>query len=465
MASKLNNLNLLDRVPPNDLECEQMVIGSVIMHPPILDDIGTGLRAEDFYAKENGDLFSTLLDMWERGRKIDTALLVGELKKRGLYESIGGAAAIARATGSVAHYAHATYYATRVRECSVRRQLIDMSLECVRECYDDTVPHTECLERHETNVLSIAEADIQAGPLDAMGLMHNALSELEARSSGASPGGIKTGYIDLDNMLGGMRPGQLIILAARPSMGKSALALNIAENVAMDAGDSVLFASLEMTSTELADRLLSSRAKVSAHKMRYGNITDKERQAIVECAAEMSQKNISVLDQSTQSVRFIAANARRMKRTSGLNLLVIDYLQLIEPEDRRDGREQQVARITRRLKGLAKDLACPILCLAQLNRQAEDGKAGEKPRLKHLRESGSIEQDADVVLFIHRDEYYRKTNENAGAAELIVAKQRSGPTGSVDLVYRKEFMRFETSAAPRHKEFDDYNNRDNEVFV
>jgi replicative DNA helicase len=251
----------------------------------------------------------------------------------------------------------------------------------------------------------------------------------------------------------------LIILAARPSMGKTALAMNIAENVALQNQQPALFVSLEMSGIELADRMLCSLARVSGHRLRNGTISSDDRNRLVEKANEISNSPFFVDDSPSRTVSEIAAAARRIIRRSGsLNLIVIDYLQLIEPDNSRDPRQEQVAKIARRLKGLARELQVPVLCLSQLNRQAEEGK-DHRPRLSHLRESGAIEQDADVVMFVHREEYYHRGEEKAqfaGQAEIIIAKQRNGPIGEVPLTWEGEFTRFLDRAPDRHSEFDDY---------
>jgi replicative DNA helicase len=271
---------------------------------------------------------------------------------------------------------------------------------------------------------------------------------------------VETGFTDFDQLTGGLHNSELIILAARPSMGKTALAMNMAEHAAIQLQTPVLFISLEMSSIELADRMLCSLAKVNGHRLRNGTISAEDRARLVEKAAEISQAPLYVDDSPSRTVTEIAAAARRIRRREGrLGLIVIDYLQLIEPDNSKDPRQEQVARIARRLKGMARELEVPVLCLAQLNRQAEDSK-DHRPRLSHLRESGAIEQDADVVMFVHREEYYHRgdeQNEYAGQAELIVSKQRNGPIGDVRLVWLREFTRFQDEVPDRLQEFDDYN--------
>jgi replicative DNA helicase len=286
------------------------------------------------------------------------------------------------------------------------------------------------------------------------------MERIDARMQGThSEGGVDTHFTDYDAMSGGMHNGELIILAARPSMGKTAFALNIAENVSLLGGVPVLFVSLEMSGIELADRLLCSVARVNGHRLRNGTISQDDRKRLVEKAMLVSNAPLYVDDSPTRTVSEIAAVARRIRqREKRLGLIVIDYLQLIEPDNPKDPRQEQVAKIARRLKGLAREQLVPVLCLAQLNRQAEEGK-DHRPRLSHLRESGAIEQDADVVMFVHREEYYHRGDEAsqyAGQAEIIIAKQRNGPIGEVELSWEKEFTRFQDRAPERHSEFDNY---------
>jgi len=299
-----------------------------------------------------------------------------------------------------------------------------------------------------SNVASINEVLIEA------------MERIDQRIRGTlTTNAVETGFVDLDTLTGGLHNSELVILAARPSMGKTAFAMNIAENVAVNQAVPTLFVSLEMSSMELADRLLCSVGRINGHRLRNGTLPQDERRRLVATAGKLSQAKLYVDDSPSRTVTEIAAAARRIQRREGrIGLIVIDYLQLIEPDNSSDPRQEQVARIARRLKGLARELETPVLCLAQVNRQAEDARE-HRPRLSHLRESGAIEQDADVVMFVHREEYFRRGDERdqfAGEAEIIVAKQRNGPIGDIELVWRREFTRFEDKAPERLEEFDEY---------
>ena len=291
-------------------------------------------------------------------------------------------------------------------------------------------------------------------------VLHAAMDRMDARMRGElTEGAVETGLTDFDTMTGGLHNGELIILAARPSMGKTALAMNMAEHAAIEGQAPTLFVSLEMSAIELADRMLCSLARVNGHRLRNGTISSDDHTRLIEKANEISEAPLFVDDSPSRTVSEIAAAARRISRRHGsLGLIVIDYLQLIEPDNPRDPRQEQVAKIARRLKGMARELEVPMLCLSQLNRQAEDGK-DHRPKLSHLRESGAIEQDADVVMFVHREEYYHRGEDKAqyaGQAEIIIAKQRNGPVGDVQLTWEADYTRFSTRAPDRHSEFDDY---------
>jgi replicative DNA helicase len=434
------------------------VLGSILIKPDVCDDVALILRAEDFFDDAHGRLYRRVQAMHDAGRRIDVGLLVEELKRNGDYEAIGGAAFLAQISNAVPTAAHAVHYAEVVEQLSTIRSLINACTEIIREAHEPKRVAKELLSRAEQRVFSILDGRGKATVSDIRSILHDAMDRLDARMRGEhAVGGVDTGFTELDKLTGGLHQSELVVLAARPSMGKTALAMNIAEYVAMKLRQPVLFVSLEMSGIELADRLLCSVAEINSHRLRNGTLTGQERERLVETAARISECPLYVDDSPARLVTEIAAAARRIRRRdNGLGLIVIDYLQLIEPDNPGDSRQEQVAKITRRLKGLARELAVPVLCLAQLNRQAEIAKEN-RPRLSHLRESGAIEQDADVVLFVHREEYYRSGEERqqfAGQAEIIIAKQRNGPVGDVNLVWRKEYTRFANPASPHFDEFE-----------
>lgn len=452
-------VEILQRQQPFDLEAEMGVIGSVLLLPEVSDDIAS-LRADDFYDDANRKIYETLRDMHDSGEKIDITLLVSKLRTSGDYEKVGGAAYLAKLSASVPNAAHAVYYADIVTEKAVYRKLIASSTEILRDSYEQTSTAKELCAQAEQKIFAIMDGRSAQSVHSISDVLHEAMDRMEARlRDDYDTGGAESGFAQFDEMTGGLHSGELIILAARPSMGKTALAMNIGEYVSITQQLPVLFVSLEMSGIELADRMLCSLARVNGHRLRNGTISSDDRERLIRKANEISQAPLFVDDSPSRTVSEIAAAARRIKRREGsLGLIVIDYLQLIEPDNSRDPRQEQVAKIARRLKGIARELEVPLLCLSQLNRQAEDSK-DHRPRLSHLRESGAIEQDADVVMFVHREEYYHRGDERAqfaGQAEIIISKQRNGPIGDVELTWEADFTRFSDRAPERHNEFDDY---------
>ncbi len=455
---------ILDRRPPCNLEAERGVLGSILLLPIVCDDVALIVRPEDFYDDANQSIYRHLREMHDEGRRIDTTLLVERLRSKGDFERVGGAAYLAEILQSVPTAANATHYAEIVKSKATLRSLIHSSTEILRDAYDESDDAKEMLARAEQRIFSILDEQGTGDLSNIRDILQHAMVRIDARmKQDHAAGGIETGFHDFDAMTGGLHDSELIILAARPSMGKTALALNIAEHASLVQGVNTLFVSLEMSSVELADRLLCSLAKVNGMRLRNGTISNDDRRRLVEKAAEMSQAPLFVDDTPSRTITEIAAAARRLKRRNNLGLVIIDYLQLIEPDNSRDPRQEQVAKIARRLKGLARELKVPVMCLAQLNRQAEATR-DNKPRMSHLRESGAIEQDADVVMFVHREEYYCTSEEDrakvAGEAELIVSKQRNGPTGDIKLSWLKDFTRFTDSAARPYDEFEQFNAAD-----
>jgi replicative DNA helicase len=452
--------DILDRSPPCDVSAEMGVLGSILLLPDVANDLALILRADDFYDDANRKLYTHMMAMVDAGMKIDVMLLVNRLKQAGDYELAGGSSYLAKLAHSVANAAHAVYYAEIVRSKATFRKLIEASTSILRDAYEEAFEAKELVSQAEQRVFRIQDERSSQSAESINDLLTQALERIDARLKGIhTDGGVDTYFTDYDAMSGGLHNGELIILAARPSMGKTAFAMNVAENVALRGNAPVLFVSLEMSGLELADRLLCSVARVNGHRLRNGTISQEDRKRLVEKAMEISNAPLYVDDAPSRTVSEISAVARRIRqREKRLGMIVIDYLQLIEPDNPKDPRQEQVAKIARRLKAMAREIEVPVLCLAQLNRQAEEGK-DHRPRLSHLRESGAIEQDADVVMFVHREEYYHRGDEAAqyaGQAEIIIAKQRNGPVGDVELVWEKEYTRFSDKAPERHSEFDSY---------
>ncbi|MCH7725633.1 MAG: replicative DNA helicase [Planctomycetes bacterium] len=437
---------ILDRQPPFNLEAEIGVLGSIMLLPDVCDEVALILRPEDFYDDANCKLFEHMGAMHDAGKKIDITLLVNRLKSEGDFEAIGGAAYLAQVSNAVPNPAHAIYYANIVREKSTYRALINASTEILRDAYDEAHDAKELLSQAEQRVFAILDNRGNTEISTIKDILHEAMDRIDAMMRGEhTTGSVETGFADLDSLTGGLHNSELIILAARPSMGKTALAMNIAEHVSVAFGVPTLFVSLEMSSVELADRLLCSVARVNGHRLRNGTLSQQDRRRLVEKAAEVSRAPLFVDDSPSRTVTEIAAAARRVRRREGnLGLVIVDYLQLIEPDNPKDPRQEQVAKITRRLKGMARELQVPVLCLAQVSRQAEDSKF-HRPRLSHLRESGAIEQDADVVIMLSRPPIHEQ-EARPNVIHVTLAKQRNGPTGKLELAFDRNLQRFRNIA-------------------
>lgn len=448
---------LLERQLPQSLDAEKAVLCSLLLLPESADEVALILKADDFLDDANRRIYRHLMEMHDGVAAIDVLLLIQRLKDAGEFEAIGGAGYLAELSDAVATAAHVEHYAQIVHEKATLRGLIEASTDILRDAYDPTIEARMLLSRAEERVFGILEEKGQGQVTSIRDVLFEAMARIDNRmKSDHAAGGLESGFDDFDEMTGGMHGSEMIILAARPSMGKTALAMNMVEHIAVNLQQPVLFVSLEMAALELGDRLLCSRAKVNGHRLRNGQITPEERQRLLQAAAEVSTAPLFIDDSPSRTMTEIAAAARRLKRRDGLALIAIDYLQLIEPDNSRDPRQEQVAKIARRIKGLSRELNVPVLCLAQLNRQTEASR-DNKPQLSNLRESGAIEQDADVVMFIHREEYYATNEEERelvkGEADLLIRKQRNGPVGDVKLTWLHDFTRFTNRAPQQYAEF------------
>lgn len=460
-SKRENPTETVDRQPPFNLEAEVGVLGSVMLMPDSCDDIVNLIRPDDFYDEAHQILFRHIMEMHGGGKKIDPLLLRESLISTNEFDTVGGAARLAEIFTSVPNAAHVTYYANIVRSKATARNLITTCSDLLADAYRPDSDPDSMLNEAEQKVFAIRESrqSNNLSPIDE--ILSDAMDRLDARVRGeGQEGTVETGFTDLDRMTGGLHASELVILAARPSMGKTAFAMNIVENVVMKSRKPALFISLEMASIELIERMLCSVAKVNGHRLRNGSLATEDRKRLVKSAGELSTVPLFIDDSPTRNVSEIAGAARRIKRReNGLGLIVIDYLQLIQPDNASDPRQEQVAKIARRLKGLARELKAPILCLSQLNRQAEDSR-DHRPKLSHLRESGAIEQDADVVMFVHRESYFQKGQPeeevNQHEAQIIIEKQRNGPTGDVELHWERDFTRFSNRAPERYSEFDEF---------
>ncbi|MDR1965058.1 MAG: replicative DNA helicase [Planctomycetaceae bacterium] len=453
------DLSALENIPPHNLDAERGLIGSLLLNPHLCDIIVPLVHADDFYSDANRRIFNHLIEMRNDNCGIDLVLLLNRLQTSDELEAIGGEAYLAELMSSVHVTAHAEYYAKIVREKGTLRRLIHVNSGLIQDAFAPDVSTKDLLNKAASQMFELCEAQTTNQVFDIKSVMFDVGTYLDRKMNGETDT-IKTGFIDLDEMTDGMHPNELIILAARPSVGKTALATNIAEYVSVNLKQTVLLVSLEMSRQELALRLICSRGKIDSNKIRKSFLSEQERNRFMETANDLSQAAMFIDDTPSRTVSEMAAVARRLKRQNDLRLLVIDYLGLIEPENPNDPRQEQVAKIARRLKGLARELRIPILCLAQLNRQADVSKDA-RPRLAHLRESGAIEQDADVVLFVHRPDKEMKPgdkgyDEVAGIAEIIIAKQRNGPIGEIKLNWVGEHTRFQNLSDKTIEEYSDF---------
>ncbi len=435
--------DLFDRLPPQNLDAEKGVLGSVLLLNEALDEVSEFLSDEHFYSDANRRIYAAIRHLYESGvRGIDAVTLAEELDRRGEFDEVGGTVYLHELLETVPHAAHARYYADIVRDKAVQRNLIYACTQVLRDCYDSSRETDELLQQAEQRIFRILELRERVAKHDIGSILIDAWDRINVRlASEGTVSGLSTGFADLDETTNGFQPSELIILAARPSMGKTALVCNWAEAIAEQSQTGVLIFSLEQSRLELAERFLSIRAKVDGHRLRAGELDEAERHQLMEATQKLSEIPLFIDDQPGRTVGQMAAISRRLKRQHHVGLVIIDYLQLVEPDDRQMPREQQIAQITRRLKNLAKELDVPLVALAQLNRGVEL-REDKRPRLADLRESGAIEQDADLVMFLHRPDAY-DPEDSPNLAEVIIAKHRSGPTGLVKLTWRREYLRFE----------------------
>jgi replicative DNA helicase len=442
-----------DRLPPQSREAERGVIGSVLRDNAVLSDVIQIIRVENFYFDAHQKIFQAITDTYNDGKPVDLVILHEVLKQRKQLEDVGGVEYVADLWDAAPTAANAEYYARIVREKAIVRNLIHASTELLRDAYDGVTSADELLGMAERKVLEIAEKGTTGETHELKHVLDDAFTRIDQRAgtSHLNISGIGTGFVDLDNITAGLQNNELVIVAARPSVGKTAFSLNVARHVIVEERLPVFFVSLEQSRVELAERLLCCQARVDSHKLRKGHLNSDDIQKLMTAGDQLRGNardgfvKFYIDDTPAQSMLRIAANARRLKLKHGIRMVVIDYLQLIEPENRRDPRQEQVAQISRRLKFLARELQIPVVALAQVNRASED-RQDHKPRLSDLRESGSLEQDADTVMILHRPGKF-DGGQDDNVLEVIVAKQRNGPTGEVTLTYLKQFMRYENYAA------------------
>jgi replicative DNA helicase len=443
--------DILRRVPPQNLEAEQSVLGAILLDNEAVNQALEILSAEDFYRESHREIFRAMAELTDKTQPVDAITLTDALRTRGALESIGGPAYIAELASCVPTAANVAHYARIVREKAVLRSLASIATEIASAAYDAPSNVDEFLDEAEHRIFEISERRIRPSFHSMSELTRDSLKMIERLyETKELVTGVPTGFIDLDRITAGFQPSDLIIIAARPSMGKTALALNIAAYAALEADPriGVAFFSLEMSKEQLVLRLLCAEARVDSSKARAGYLSERDFPRLAQAAARLSEAPIFIDDSSDLSPIALKAKCRRLKRERSVNLglIIVDYMQLMRAARPGESREKEIAEISRSLKALAKELRVPVVALSQLNRQVET-RPDRRPLLADLRESGAIEQDADVIAFIYRDEIYHRDSKEPGVAEIIVAKQRNGPTDTARLTYLKEFTRFENYMA------------------
>ncbi|HPI39596.1 MAG TPA: replicative DNA helicase [Pseudobdellovibrionaceae bacterium] len=432
------------KLPPQNLEAEQSILGALMLEPEAFDQVGDLLVPEDFYLPVHHKTFSAIRELHQNTQAIDIITVTNLLEKRGELASIGGPDFLVSLLDKTISAANVKAYAQIVKDKSLLRRVIHTSTEIIEEAYEQDFPDVSSfIDRTEGKILKIGETKSKTGLIGSMEIVKSSIQRIEELyKQKADFTGVASGFTELDKMTYGFHPGEFTIIAARPSMGKTAFSLNIAQHVAFRLKKTVAYFSLEMGKESLMMRILSSESKVNMSDMRSGRIADSAWPNLINSASMISEAPLYIDDTSGLSPFEIRSRCRRLKSEFGLDLVMIDYLQLMDLKIKVESRERAVSEISKSLKSLSKELQIPVVALAQLNRGVE-GRSDRRPMLSDLRESGSIEQDADVIMMLYRDDYYDKEDpEKQGHAEVIIGKQRNGPTGTVKLKFEAKYNRF-----------------------
>lgn len=433
---------LLKRILPHSIEAEQSVIGSMIMDREAIIVASEIIVGDDFYSKQYGILFETMVELNDEGKPVDLVTLQDRLKEKDVPPEVSSLEFVRDLITAVPTSANIKYYANIVAEKSTLRRLIKLNEEIANTCYVGRESLESILENTEKRVFDLIQRRNTDEFVPIRQIVMNAMDRIERASHNkGNVTGIATGFIDLDYRTAGMQPSDLILVAARPSMGKTAFVLNIAEYVAFKQNQTVAIFSLEMSKEQLVNRLFSMESKVDSQHIRTGNLSDEEWEKLIESAGLIGKSNLIIDDTPGISISELRSKCRKYKLEHGLEMIIIDYLQLMTGSGRTDSRQQEISDISRSLKALARELNVPVIALSQLSRAVEQ-RPDHRPMLSDLRESGAIEQDADVVMFIYRDDYYNKDTEKKNIAEIIIAKQRNGPIGTIELVWLPDFTKF-----------------------
>ena len=434
---------LLKRVLPQNMEAEQAVVGSMIMDKEAISVASEMLTGDDFYSKQYGVVFDTMVELNDQGKAVDPVTLQDRLRAKDVPPEMVSLDFIRDIMRSVTTSANVKYYAGIVAEKSTLRKLIRLNQEIENTCYAGKEDLEVILESTEKKVFELVQKRNTGEYVPIRQVVMNAMDRIEKASRNqGNVTGIATGFLDLDYKTAGMQPADLVLVAARPSMGKTAFVLNIAQHVAFKLNQTVAMFSLEMSKEQLVNRLFSLESRVDSQHLRTGNLTDMEWEKLIESAGVIGQSNLIIDDTPGISIAELRSKCRKYKMDHDLKMIIIDYLQLMSGGGRgSESRQQEISDISRSLKALARELSVPVIALSQLSRAVEQ-RPDHRPMLSDLRESGAIEQDADVVMFIYRDDYYNKDTDKKGIAEIIIAKQRNGPIGTVELVWLPDYTKF-----------------------
>ena len=429
------------RVPPHSNEAEKAVLGCMLIDPESSVKVFHVLTSKSFYSKVHSEIFIAMAKLFENNNTIDVISVTDQLQKNGMLESIGGAYFLTGLSNDAPSAANVEYYSKIVKEKETLRSIIQSAIQMSSQAYESKEDANSVLDHAEQILFDIAQ-DVERGQFKSIEpVLHDVLDNWGSRKKGTLTG-VSTGYFDLDDLLSGLQKSDLIICAGRPSMGKTALALSIARNAALEYGHRVGIFSLEMSNTQLVERLITAEARVDSHLVRTGRLPKNEWKKLSQAAGPLSEAEIYIDDSAGLNIMDLRAKARQLKIEHDVELIIVDYIQLLHSGSKAESRQQEISFISRSLKALAKDLNIPILALSQLSRAVEN-RTDHRPIMSDLRESGAIEQDADVILFIYRKFVYTKDEEDKGLGEIIVAKHRNGPTGSVDISFISQYAKFE----------------------
>ncbi len=439
----MENDNLyFQKVPPHDTEAEQAVISCMFIDKEAVFDAVEVLKADDFYRPENRVIFESASELFSKGEPIDVITIKNKLEEKGVFEQVGGLAYIGQVASSVGSSVNVKTYVQIVKDKSVLRELIKVTGEISQRCFDGKESINNIIDSAEQGIFNITQGKDSNGIFHIKDVAIPAFDRIEdIYINKGKLTGVSTGFPDFDLKTAGLQPSDLILIAARPSMGKTAFALNIAQNAAIRNNVSVAIFSLEMSKEQLVNRMLCSEAMIDAQKLRTGDFTENDWPELIQAIGPLSKASIYIDDTPGLSPMDIRAKCRKLKLEKGIGLIVIDYLQLMSSDSKSDSRQQEISQISRALKAIAREMNAPVIALSQLSRACET-RTDHRPMLSDLRESGAIEQDADVVAFLYRDEYYFPDTEKKNLAELIIAKQRNGPTGTVELTWLGQYTKF-----------------------